>query len=656
MIRTTVIVVAFSCSVLAQNARKPIEVNVDSVMASLVAEEDTDGDRKITIDDQRISQSERGDKQFWLVATTGERYEVNGTYFLSNLLQELNLSKRSESNRGILDFSRVFEPPVDRISRSIREYYWNGLTRRLDEQGLTTTLADEKTSTLDGFNYVYVPSNDTTAYEFFRSIAYKKPGLKLKVVRLAKEITPQYVRALNGYHGILSLGLVKTSNEGYEGVPFVVPGGRFNEMYGWDSYFIVLGLLQDGFIDLAKAMVDNFVYQITYYDKILNANRTYFLTRSQPPFLTSMALAIYDRLPKNSASKKWIKEVLIAAIKEYNEVWMNSVRLTELGLSRYFDVGVGPPPEVEEGHFNTVYALYAKKYKMDVRSFEQAYTSGKIKVPELDVYFVHDRCMRESGHDTSYRLEWCCADLVTVDLNSLLYKFELDIGRTIEKEFDKTLALDEKKKEQSAEWFQRAEKRKQLVNKYLWSGPRGMFFDYDIVSRRQQEYVNATAWYPMWAGLATKEQAAALMSNALPLLEMAGGVVSSTEESRGTLSSDRPARQWDYPNGWAPHQMVAWQALMNYGYRHKANRLMYRWLYTITVNAANYNGTIPEKFDVVKRTHRVFAEYGNVGTKFAYITREGFGWTNASYQVGLSLLPDSLRVKLNELIPPEKVF
>ncbi len=126
--------------------------------------------------------------------------------------------------------------------------------------------------------------------------------------------------------------------------------------------------------------------------------------------------------------------------------------------------------------------------------------------------------------------------------------------------------------------------------------------------------------------------------------------------ARGPITDTRPLRQWDYPFGWSPHQMLVWQGLMNYGYTDAARRLIYRWLFTITSNAANYNRTIPEKYDVVRRTHQVFVEYGNVGTEFSYITQEGFGWTNASYQIGLSLLPRKLRGPLNRLIPPEWIF
>jgi alpha,alpha-trehalase len=403
-------------------------------------------------------------------------------------------------------------------------------------------------------------------------------------------------------------------------------------------------------------MVDNFVYEINHYGAILNANRTYYLTRSQPPFLTSMALAVYEHLPKDAASKNWLKNVWLAAIKEYRSVWMNPNRLTKTGLSRYFDSGYGPPPEVEPGHFDVVFEAYAKKFGMEIRAFESNYRSGKIKVPELDEYFVHDRAMRESGHDTSYRLENRCAHLATVDLNSLLYKIEMDIARTIEAEFAGALQLENGAITKSSEWYQAAETRKSLINQYFWDAERGMFFDYDFVQNRRTDYVSATTFYPLWAGLASKEQAEKLAANALPLLEMPGGIVGSTEESRGPITPEHPPRQWDFPHGWAPHQKLVWQGLANCGYESIAHRLIYRWLYCITFNAANYNGTVPEKFDLVTRSHQVFAEYGNVGTKFSYITREGFGWTNASYQVGLSMLPAEFRAKLNRLIPPEWIF
>lgn len=632
-----------------------ILIRVKPVLDSLIHEEDTDEDRNVTIDDPHLQGTNRGDKRFWVTTVDGRRFEVAGTYFLSNLLQELKLAEFAGLDTARLSAQRIFEPPAVRISRSIKEYYWHGLTRRVDEQSLRTILSDEKTTTVDGYNYLYVPHADKTAYDYFASAAKRHPTLKLKVVRLPEKITAHYVRSLDGRHGVLSLALRKDEHGGTEGVPFVVPGGRFNEMYGWDSYFITVGLLKDGRIELAKAMVDNFVYEITQYGKILNANRTYYLTRSQPPFLTSMIHAVYERLPKNASTQQWLKNALSAAIREYKHVWMSNERLTKTGLSRYHDSGFGPPPEVEAGHFDAVYRQYAAKYKMAAKEFEAAYKSGKLKVPELDEYFVHDRAMRESGHDTSYRLDGRCANLVTVDLNALLYKIETDIAHILQNEFDGELSLDNVR-ETNAEWTRRAQQRKELMNKYCWNAERGMFFDYDFVKGEQTGYESATTFYPMWAGLATRPQAEALVKNALPLLEMPGGIASTTENSRGPLSVERLPRQWDFPNGWAPHQIIVWQAMLNYSHPETAHRLIYRWLYTITSNAANYNGTVPEKFDVVKRSHQVFAEYGNVGTTFAYITREGFGWTNASYQLGLSLLPHRYREFLNYLVPPEWIY
>ncbi|MCI0417076.1 alpha,alpha-trehalase [bacterium] len=638
--------------VTPSGSKASLEVEVQKMLAALEMDEDTDGDKRITVNDPHVSGTERGDKRFWLTAEAGAM-EVSGTYYLSNLLQELSLATEAGLKNVELETNRIFEPPVDRISRSIRELYWDGLTRRIDEAGLVKILSDEKTASVDGLRHVYVPADDQLAYKYLTNVAKNHTELKAKVDYLPKQVTADYVRKLDGYHGLLSLGMSKNADGSIQAIPFVVPGGRFNEMYGWDSYFIVLGLLQDNRMDLARAMVENFVYEINHYHQILNANRTYYLTRSQPPFLTSMTLAVYAKLPKNSESRAWLKQALEAAIQEYQQVWTNSQRLTKTGLSRYFDFGYGPPPEVEPGHFNPVYSRYAKQLNMDPGEIEASYKSGKLKNSELDAYFKHDRCMRESGHDTSYRLEDRCADLVTVDLNSLLFKFEIDLAETIQNEFNGELKLSDGSIELSQNWSSRAAKRKELMNRYLWNEKSGMFFDYDFARAQRSDYVSATTLYPLWAGLATKEQAESLIQKALPLLEMPGGIVASTEKSRGLITPEHPLRQWDYPYGWSPHQVLTWLGLKRYGYDAIAQRLIYRWLYTITNNAAQYNGTVPEKFDVVIRSHQVFAEYGNVGTKFAYITREGFGWSNASYQIGLASLPSDLRLKLNALIPPE---
>jgi alpha,alpha-trehalase len=644
----------FRCRELTSSTR--VTIDIDSNLSRLLAAEDTDGDKKITVEDA-------GSGEFCIIAEDGSRLTIVDAqtdrrfraYYLANTLQELKLAEASGHRRLDVDGNMIFENPVDRLSRSIRERFWDGLTRRIDAERLARAVVDEKEGG-SGTHFVYVAWGDSEVRDELARIVANSNAADLELVTLPVRVTPEYVRGLEGKHGLLAL---------LPGVPFVVPGGRFNEMYGWDSYFEALGLLADGRVDLARAMVDQFVYQIERYGRILNANRTYYLTRSQPPFLTSMALAVYAALPRNAANRDWLQTVVEAAIREYRNVWMSPDHLTEIGLSRYFGTGIGPPPEVEPGHFDAIYAPYAAEHGMAVSDFETAYKAGRIDEPQLDVFFVHDRCVRESGHDTTYRWQSDgdrCADFATVDLNSLLYKIEIDIAAIIEREFGGTSYFDGSP-EHGAAWFERAARRKELMQRYLWDPQESMFFDFDLRQGRRHRYVSATTLYPLWAwhpdrpetSLVSAEQARALVAAALPRLRAAAGLAASDEASRGPLTQTRPARQWDYPYGWAPHQMIAWRALRRRGFDDEANDLIYRWLYTITVNAVDYNGTVPEKLDVVEGSHDVFAEYGNVGTKFEYITEEGFGWMNASYQVGLAMLPGSLQRCLERLVPPEEI-
>jgi alpha,alpha-trehalase len=635
----------------------PVTVKVEDTLSRLLADEDTDGDTKITVDDRDLGGG-RGDKEFFV--QPGGRSVVRGAYPLACLLEELILAKeQGKKTETVLDPARIIESPLDHISRNIRERYWDGLTRRVDEQYLPQMLADPKLAAGDTARIIYVPGDDQRALGYFREVSARHRDWRLQVTALPAEITPDYVRSLNGRHGVLALGLVDKEGK-VQGAPFVVPGGRFNEMYGWDSYFEALGLLADGRLDLARSMVDNFVYEIEHYGMILNANRSYYLLRSQPPFLTSMALAVYERTPRSDEDRAWLSRALAAAVQEYENVWMASPRLTERGLSRYAGAPIGPCPEVEPGHYDHVLNPYADAAGMSPAQYYAGLLTGALREPALDAYFRHDRAMRESGHDTSYRFDDRAEDFLPVDLNSLLYKYETDIARAIDEIFAGQWQMSKTRTETSAPWRERAEARKAKMNQ-LMAVPAGepmaaVMFDYDLGKARRSDYIAATSFYPLWAGLATPEQAEATIRALLPRLEQPGGIAGSDESSRGPLSEDRPARQWDYPYGWPPHQILIWQGLRNYGHDAEANRLAYQWLYMIAKNAEDYNGTVPEKYDVVKRTHQVFAEYGNVGTKFSYITREGFGWMNASYELGLQSLPPELLAKLKAMTPPEKVF
>ena len=606
-----------------------MRIPVEDTFRRVLDQEDTDGDNQITVKDD-------GAKRFVVTDEDGATYAVEGTYPLSNLLQELALARDEGVETLDLDPERLHENPVRRISRMIKQVFWDGLTRTIDSEGLARVAIDQKGegTELDRRPRVYVPHGDAKALAYFERVAREQPELGLEVRRLPETITPEYVLGLNERPGILSLKLAENEDGLVRGLPFVVPGGRFNELYGWDSYFIVLGLLHDGFVELAKGMVAHFLYEIEHYGQILNANRSYYLTRSQPPFLTAMGWAVYEHLPEGEDRDGWFAEVIRTAIREHETVWTIPPKVTETGLSRYYATGIGMPPETEADHYDGHLKPYAEAAGMDVVRFRKAVWRRDIVDPELDMYFVHDRTLRESGHDNSYRLEGRAAHLCTVDLNSLLYRYETDIARALKEVFGGALETPDGTVHTSAAWEERAERRRDLMSRLCWNEEHGMFFDYDFVEDEQTGFESVTTLYPLWAGLATGEQAAMLVRRAVPLFAEAGGLVSTTAASRGPVSEDRPQRQWDYPFGWPPHQMLAWQGLIDYGYESVAQRLAYRWLYMITNNAADYNGTIPEKYDVVKRTHDVFVEYGNVGTEFDYITRESKSGSSRSGRAG----------------------
>ncbi|KAF9348179.1 alpha,alpha-trehalase nth1 [Mortierella sp. AD094] len=650
-------------------------IDVEETQKLILEQEDTDGDFQITVNDV-------GPKVITLGTADSagfNKYDIRGTYMLSNLLQELSLAQDYGRKYVVLDESRLNENPVDRLSRVIRHHFWDGLTRRIDAEGLEMIANDPKNRSKNTAPRIYIPYGEDEVFEYYKNVGVQKPHLKLDVEQLPKDITPKYVQSINEKPGILALAMTKHVNEdGHEtlkGVPFVVPGGRFNEMYGWDSYFESLGLLVDGRLELAKGMVDNFVYEIQHYGKILNANRSYYLCRTQPPFLTDMMLKVYDRLPVSLEieNRQWLVVALTAAIKEYMTIWMSEPRFDpESGLSRFYSEGIGMPPETEATHFDHVIKPYADAKGISIEEYSRMYNEGEVHEPELDNYFKHDRAVRESGHDTTYRLDNCAADIATVDLNALLYKYEMDIAETIHTVFGdsfetsfflshETSSLAPESRPEtvvhtSAEWFERARIRQGKINKHCWNEERGMFFDYDTRLKTMGTYESVTTFYTMWAGSASRDQAEKMMVCALPLFEVTGGLVSGTEISRGVITLSRPNRQWDFPFGWAPHQIISWIGFEKYGFMEEAKRTCYRWLYTITKSFVDFNGVVPEKFDVVNMTHRVQVEYGNVGLDFKFIPREGFGWMNASYQVGLGYMDRRLRRALGAVMEPNKVF
>ena len=503
---------------------------------------------------------------------------------------------------------------------------WDTLTRSMTNCG---TIVDPK---LVEASVLYLPA----AFPASPKVQELEKRCKVRVQRLPTPVTgPGQVDP----NKLTPPGLLYLENN------YVVPGGRFNEMYGWDSYFIVRGLLEDGRVDLARGMVENFFFEIEHYGTVLNANRTYYLTRSQPPFLTSMILAVYDaQKSAGRGDRAWLEKAYQYAAKDY-ELWNREPHLAgSTGLSRYYDFGEGPAPESlkdETGVHRKVasYFLFhpdplhgyvvadatpesAIGFHFSAQVCEQGNSSATSQCePGKDIslsrdYYKGDRSMRESGFDISFRFGPYGAathHYAPVCLNSLLYKSEKDLQQISE-------LLN--RKEDAQKWAARAQERKSRIQQYLWDAQRGLYFDYNVESNARSTYEYITTLYPLWAGLATPEQAQAVVRN-LSIFEHPGGLAMSNRESKG---------QWDLPYGWAPTQMIAIEGLRRYGFNDDANRVCYEFLSTIAENFRR-EGTIREKYNVLTRSSESQVE---AGYKQNVI---GFGWTNAAFLVLLHELP-----------------
>jgi alpha,alpha-trehalase len=407
--------------------------------------------------------------------------------------------------------------------------------------------------------------------------------------------------------------------------PYVVPGGRFNEMYGWDSYFIQVGLLLDGEIDLAKNMIDNFLYQVEHYGKVLNANRTYYLTRSQPPFLTQMILGVY----RKTRDRGWLQST-VGAIENYYRFWTGEPHaIKETGLSRYYDLGEGPAPEVisderdEQGrtHYDRVKEYYRTH---EVKDYDLSRYYDKEKDELTPLFYKGDRSMRESGFDPSNRFGAFSVDIIhynPVCLNSLLYLMETDAA-----EIMRILG----RAQEAARWTARASERRLRINRLMWDERDGLYYDYNFAEKRVRRYPFVTTFYPLWVGIADRRQAARVAAN-LHLFERRGGLQTSTSVS---------GSQWDAPFGWAPMQMIAVEGLRRYGYAKEANRIAANFLSMVFKEFIEHNGIV-EKYDVERRESDVSS-----GIKFGYTANQiGFGWTNAAFVDMYGDLPEGEKLK-----------
>lgn len=380
--------------------------------------------------------------------------------------------------------------------------------------------------------------------------------------------------------------------------PYIVPGGKFNEQFYWDSYFIMLGLATERKWDLIEGMIQNHIFLLKKFGFIPTANYEHFLTRSQPPFLSHMV-----KLLARHKGKKVLAEYLGALLLEYR-FWMKGhqnlqdtehlarerVVQTSSGafMNRYYDEKAVPRIESE---------------KRDTQ------TAHRYKDRQSDRLFLHLRSAAESGWDFSSR--WLLdvtdigtihtADIIPVDLNCLLYHLEITIAESYRLTHQDKLAHR----------FQKAaDRRARVINTYCWNELDGFYYDFNFHLAKRTTVATLAGVFPLYVRIASSQQAKKVADRLSRDFLKDGGVVTSLVET---------GEQWDAPNGWAPLQWITIKGLRNYGHYQLAHEIKTRWIKT-NVGLFHEKGKLFEKYNVVYP--RKLASGGE------YPLQEGFGWTN----------------------------
>lgn len=418
--------------------------------------------------------------------------------------------------------------------------------------------------------------------------------------------------------------------------PYLVPGGRFQEMYGWDSAFPVFAW-SSSHPKLIREQIDNQLYQIKAYGKVLNANRSYYISRSQPPLLSAMVVHMwkecqnrpwsdFDPDGEYKSAKEWL-DYSYGELVKFHKYWTSGDRLAgDTGLSRYWDESTEPAPEVissEQGHFHHALEFY-KHNAISTDDAEDALlffdAANDILTP---LYHRANRAMRASGFDPTGHWGYGalrCMFHATACLNSLLFSMEKDLELIAE-----TLGHDE----DSACWKKRAADRKRQMRALMFNEETGAYVDYDFVRKRLNTKPFATLFFPLWAGLYDPEEDQVaiekLKTHALQQLETPHGIVTSTEVS---------GSQWDYPYGWPPLQYFAFAGLANYKLIDDAKRVAQKYI-TLAENVIITHGSLYEKYNVVEGNAEVHVVHGydiNVSERGTFL------WSAATAELASRLL------------------
>lgn len=366
--------------------------------------------------------------------------------------------------------------------------------------------------------------------------------------------------------------------------PYIVPGGRFNEIYYWDSYFTAEGLAVCDHLDIVQNMLDNFVSLIDSIGHIPNGNRVYYESRSQPPFFCSMVDILYK---KNGLGA--IQKYLPTIETEY-KFWMSGARVVTLDdgivLNRYWDNEATPRPE---------------SYREDV---ELAKLHN-----DKSMCYRNIRAAAESGWDFSSR--WFAdgrnlstiniTALIPIDLNSILFGIETNLSKWFKELGDIT----------KFEYYTtQAMRRKQAINQYLWNGTEGFYFDYNFELACHTNHWSLASVYPLFFHAASDYQAKLVAAHISDKFLQVGGLLTTLNYT---------TEQWDAPNGWAPLHWLAVVGLRNYNHSDLAILIRNRFIDNVR-NVFARTGKMMEKYNV--------CDVSSNATGGEYPLQDGFGWTN----------------------------
>jgi alpha,alpha-trehalase len=388
-------------------------------------------------------------------------------------------------------------------------------------------------------------------------------------VAVAREYIQNYWKNLERHHpndDESLLGLPK---------PYLVPSFDenasfdYDELYYWDSYFMVQGMLQGepANQELVDGILENLMSLFQRFKVIPNASRTYLMGRSQPPFLTSFIFDIYDAFKPGD---EWLKDAIEIAKQEYETVWMGTKKPNDRrvynDLSRYYDINM-----------------------------------------------LHDLAEAESGWDMTPRFNRKALNYLPVDLNALLFKYEMDFARAA------AIFGDSR---DAQRWTVAANARKRSMNQLMWDKLRGLYYDYNFVREKRGNVSSLASYFTMWAGLASDKQASQMVK-ALRRFENKGGVATTDALPIGQYVLGSMPTQWAYPNGWAPLQYIVIKGLERYGYHDDAKRIAMKWLKN-NLEWFKEHGVFLEKYNVVSPE--------KPPVKGVYPSQTGFGWTNAVFE------------------------